>query len=192
MQILNINVKGQQHFQLLWQALLRDLHGQARPTCQSFINKSNVDWPRCRTSYRTAILVEMVILTTLVSTLSLTSGLGKVSLQKSVLWNCEIWCFRLVLLSGSGQSMERFREPTRPNQLLQLRPLDTSEFHHLIFIQKLTNFFSFFQLSYCLQLHINSSTFFREHLLQGMEEQSTVSSSPVTCVPQHWWARDDI
>ena len=32
-----------------------------------------------RTSYRTAILVEMVILTTLVSTLSLTSGLGKVS-----------------------------------------------------------------------------------------------------------------
>jgi len=31
-----------------------------------------------RTSYRTAILVEMVILTTLVSTLSLTSGLGKI------------------------------------------------------------------------------------------------------------------
>ena len=39
-----------------------------------------------RTSYRTAIITEMVILTVLVSTLSLTSGLGKVSWQKT--------CFR--------------------------------------------------------------------------------------------------
>ena len=91
-----------------------------------------------RTSYRTAILVEMVILTTLVSTLSLTSGLGKVSWQKIyLLRNIRVTLyifFRLVLLSGSGQSMELFREPTPPSQPLQLRPLDTSEFCQMIFI----------------------------------------------------------
>ena len=79
--------RSQQHFQLLWQTLLWLLHGQARTTLQSNVPMRNKDLINLtptfssRTCYRTAILVEMVILTALVSTLSLTSGLGKVSYQ---------------------------------------------------------------------------------------------------------------
>ena len=81
-----------------------------------FVNIFILHFLTLRTSYRTAMGVEMVLLTALVATLSTTSLLGKVPLETEIFFQIlkNVWV-RLGSLPGSGRFMQLFRELTQPS-----------------------------------------------------------------------------
>ena len=86
-------------------------HGQVQKHFHFLLVITNL-----RTSYRTAMGVEMVLLTALVATLSATSLLGKVPLETEIFFQIlkNVWV-RLGSLPGSGRFMQLFRELTQPS-----------------------------------------------------------------------------